>query len=177
MARKLKSQYNRYELEKYDYGICYISNKEVLFDLEDYERIKSYSWKCVHSQNGYQTIVSYTKENIVVMSRVIMNCYDKKLQVYHINHNTFDNRKSNLRIVTVSQNNMNKGLRRDNTTGYTGVIWSNASGKYLANIKINQKRIHLGTFSKIEDAVRARREAEEKYFGEYRFNESLTNKK
>lgn len=106
-----------------------------------------------------------------------MNCYDKKLQVDHINHNTFDNRKSNLRIVTVSQNNMNKGLRRDNTTGYTGVVWSNVSGKYLANIKINQKRIHLGTFSKIEDAVRARREAEEKYFGEYRFNESLTNKK
>lgn len=72
---------------------------------------------------------------------------------------------------------MNRGLRRDNTTGYTGVVWSNASGKYLANIKINQKRIHLGTFSKIEDAVKARREAEEKYFGEYRFNESLTNKK
>ena len=100
-----------------------------------------------------------------------MNC-DDGLQVDHINHDSFDNRKSNLRIVTVSQNNMNKDIRADNSSGYTGVIPAKTLGKYIASIKVNQKRIYLGTFSCIEDAIAARAKAEEKYFKQYSFKKS-----
>ena len=75
--------------------------------------------------------MSQVRETRVVMSRLIMDCDDSSLQVDHINHDTLDNRKRNLRVVTVSQNNMNKDVRSDNTSGHTGVTFDKKSGKYV----------------------------------------------
>lgn len=116
--------------------------------------------------------MSQVRKTRVVMSRLIMGCDDSSLQVDHINHNTLDNRKRNLRIVTVSQNNMNKDIRSDNTSGHSGVSFNKKSGKYVSYIKINQKRIHLGSFIDINDAIKAREDAEEKYFKEYSYKNS-----
>ena len=116
--------------------------------------------------------MSQVRENRVVMSRLIMDCDDSSLQVDHINHDTLDNRKRNLRVVTVSQNNMNKDVRSDNTSGHTGVSFDKKSGKYVSYIKINQKRIYLGSFIDINDAIKAREDAEEKYFKEYSYKNS-----
>ena len=172
VRQKQTSQNNTYDISNFDYGVLYIKDRIVKFYIEDYELIKNYSWLICKSQKGYFFVRGSNQGHVVILSRLIMNCYDKELQVDHINHDSFDNRKSNLRIVTVSQNNMNKDIRADNTSGYTGVALSKTPGKYIANIKINQKRIHLGTFSCIEDAIEARLNAEKKYFKEYSFKNS-----
>ena len=68
---------------------------------------------------------------------------------------------------------MNVGLRADNTSGITGVYWHKPLNKWVAKICINQKDIHLGYHDKFEDAVLARKQGEEKYFGEFSYENSM----
>jgi hypothetical protein len=97
-----------------------------------------------------------------------MDCPDG-MDVDHKNHNKFDNRKSNLRIVNRSQNMMNKSKRSDNTSGVTGIRFNKDINKWTATINENKKYHYLGSFDNIEDAIQARINAEKKYFGEYRY--------
>lgn len=91
----------------------------------------------------------------------------------HKNHNLLDNRKSNLRIVTNSQNQMNKAIVQNNTSGATGVVWLKDTQQWRAEIRINMKTIYLGFFTNKDDAIAARKLAEEKYFGEYSYANSM----
>lgn len=85
------------------------------------------------------------------------------------NENKYDNRKSNLEIKTYSQNSMNASLRTNNTSGVTGISWSERYGQWEAYIMLNYKRKYLGRFDNKEDAIKVRKEAEIKYFGENRY--------
>ena len=134
-------------------------------DLDDIDKIKQYKWY-YDNINGY--VLCSNKGNVIRLHRFIMNC-PEGMEVDHINHKKTDNRKSNLRIVNRSQNNMNHSLQCNNTSGYTGVSQSK-NGKWRAYIKINKKQIHLGRYDTKEEAIKARQEAEIKYFGEYRYN-------
>lgn len=79
----------------------------------------------------------------------------------HINGVRTDNRICNLRSVTPSENQRNRRISKNNKSGFTGV---HASGeKWVAQINRNYKYRYLGRFSRIEDAVAARKEAERKY--------------
>lgn len=73
----------------------------------------------------------------------------------HKNQNKLDNRIENLRPATRSENCQNKGLRKNNSSGYTGVHFDKHANKYKANIKGNSKNIHLGLFNTAEDAYLA----------------------
>jgi len=86
-----------------------------------------------------------------------------------------DNRRSNLRIATNSQNTMNQSIRYDNTSGVTGVRFNKESQSWTAIIGYDRKSIFLGYFKSKDDAIIARRDAEKKYFGEYAFR--VNNKK
>lgn len=88
------------------------------------------------------------------LHRWIMNC-PKGLQVDHINRNTLDNRKSNLRIVTSRENNMNKR----NNSKVPGVRWHTQGKKWNARITIRGKEKSLGMFTSYEEAVSARLKA------------------
>ena len=72
-------------------------------------------------------------------------------------------RKENLKSLTPQHNNWNKGLQQNNESGVTGVRWNKEAQKWVAYIM----RKHLGTFNSFEDAVKARKRAEQKYFGEF----------
>lgn len=87
----------------------------------------------------------------------------------HKNANKHDNRKENLRDATHSQNNMNRGVQSNSTSGITGVRWDKRQQKWTAKIKINKRTISLGSYVLKEDAIKARKEAEEKYFGEFAY--------
>ena len=90
----------------------------------------------------------------------------------HITHGTMsfiDNRRCNLRLATRSQNNINQGLRNDNTSGSKGVMWHKENKKWVVGIKVDGKKLHLGCFEDIDDAIKARKQAEEKYFGEFAY--------
>lgn len=85
----------------------------------------------------------------------------------HINGNRSDNRFCNLREATRSQNLQNSGLRCDNKTGVTGVIFDRARKKYKAYIRVGGKQKIIGRYSSMKDAVAARRREQEKHFGDF----------
>ena len=87
--------------------------------------------------------------------------------VDHINNNKLDNKKSNLRYVTPSENNMNRQMAENNTSGFKGVYWKVKTKKWFARICVNRTIIHLGYFDNIEDAKQARINKANELFGIY----------
>lgn len=85
----------------------------------------------------------------------------------HKNKNPLDNRKSNLRQCKHKENDRNKGLSKNNSSGITGVSMRIDSKKWRARIKVDDKELYLGTFINFDDAVTARLKAENKYYGEF----------
>ncbi len=128
---------------------------QAMIDTEDLDKVKFIKWKL--SGSGYAMNTPKYSGNNKHMSRIIL---DTTEFVDHINHNTLDNRKKNLRVVTKSQNQMN--------ANYRGVSKTNR-GKFFAHIKINQKLINLGEYVFEEEALFARWYAEALIFGEYRY--------
>lgn len=135
-----------------------------IIDIDDLEQVKEYCWRI---SKGY--IVTGLKQ--IQLHRLLTNCPDDMI-ADHINGNKLDNRKSNLRICTKQQNAMNCKVSKNNTSGVTGVTWNKQNNNWIAQISINRKNIHIGSFDKFEDAKKARREAEDKYFGEYAYSNS-----
>jgi HNH endonuclease len=90
-----------------------------------------------------------------------------KNELDHIDRNRRNNKVSNLREATRSENQMNKRCQDNNKSGITGVFWHGLYRKWAARIKINSFTIYLGDFDNIEDARQARYDAEDKYFGEF----------
>lgn len=86
----------------------------------------------------------------------------------HINGNPTDNRLANLRKATPTQNAQNRKLRKDNSTGTSGVYWRTDSKKWRAGIGLGGKAMRwLGTFDSQEEAVAVRKLAEQEHFGEF----------
>ena len=152
--------FNKYDLSG-EYGIGYTSKgEEFYFDLEDYDLIKNYTWYV--GDKGY---IKAENEDIT-LHRVVMRAKEGDV-IDHIFHKKFDNRKSQLRFVTNSQNQMNRDIGKNNTSGHRGISWHKKHQKWIAQIGVMGKLKYLGLFSDIEDAIKARKEAEKKYFGEY----------
>lgn len=163
---KFSKKYNDYDLFG-EYGIGYDCNgSEFYFDLEDYDKIKDYCWYI--TKDGY-VICTYGR---ILMHRLIMNFPNSVIDHIHGKVSRNDNRKSNLRVATHSQNSMNTKLRSDNSSGVAGVTFEKFTNKWRSYITVNKKRKTLGRFDNFEDAVRARKDAEEKYFGEYSYDSS-----
>lgn len=164
--------YNNYTIEKdFVKFKAHNSNHDVLVDLDDYEKVKKYSW--YESKHGY--IYTRIDKKWIFLSRLIMNVEninDRQITIDHINHNTYDNRKKNLRVANQSEQNMNQGIQGNNTSGVTGVSWKEKIGKWQAQIGYRGKVIYIGVFDKLEEATKARREAEIKYFGEFNYKDS-----
>lgn len=100
------------------------------------------------------------------MHRVIINC-PSGFDVDHINRNTLDNRKENLRIATRTQNNGNKIKQSNNTTGYKGVSYNKKYRKYQAEIQYKKVRHILGYYDDVLEAAEAYRKAAAELFGEF----------
>lgn len=97
------------------------------------------------------------------------DCPDGKVRD-HINGNRLDNRRENIRFVTMQENSFNRGMQKRNISGKTGVTWIKRIGMWRSSIRVNGKIIYLGNFkeNELELAIKAREEAEKQYFGEYR---------
>lgn len=161
IAKTNNKKYNTYDLTG-DYGIGYTNKGEKFyFDLEDYDKIKGYCWRMSH---GYLEANGSNHENIR-MHRLIT---DFKYEfVDHKNRKKYDNRKNNLRPATKSENSRNQSKKKNNTTGFIGIAWRKRDKVWSANIRINGKQKWLGQFQTKEEAIKARLEAEFKYYKEF----------
>jgi len=139
---------------------------KILIDKEDYKKVENLGLY-IHRIGKYY-YVRTQHNNKQALHRVLMSPVPAGYVVDHINRNTLDNRKRNLRVTTI-QGNLENQLRENNKTGKTGVSigWK---GKYTAQIKVNYKKIHLGTFGSLKEASKARLEAEKLYFGKHTIN-------
>lgn len=162
---------NTYEL--FDtYGICHMSyGKSFLFDIEDFPHVQEHYW--VATTSGYAAHFYYERnENnkrvrrLLFFHRLIMG-EPKGMDVDHINGDTLNNRKSNLRVCTSHNNDCNRAAPKNNTSGHIGVSYSKHHKGWRAYITIYGKQIQLGVFDDIKEAVEARRLAEKQYFGEF----------
>lgn len=150
-----------------------ISGIKILIDKDDYEKIKNHTIGIMSKgKNGGRyariTVTINNKKKRVLLHRYIMNVHKKRLPIIdHKNRNTLDNRKSNLRLCTYSENMRNHGKRKDNSSGYIGVAWDKSRDKWKAYIQVNNKKISLGDFINKEDAVKAYLTASKKYHGEF----------
>ena len=167
--RKQKSGCNKYILHS-EYYIGYDNNNNsFLIDVDDYEKVKDYYW--YQNSSGY-FVTHVDKNKVLLLHRFIMNAQKGEI-VDHRYHNLNDNRKSMLRKCESSDNNANRIKTDKNKSGVVGVSWNKNTSKWRASIKKNKKSIYLGEFENIEDAIIARKEAEEKYFGEFSYENSI----
>jgi hypothetical protein len=152
---------NKFNLDG-EYGIGYTSKgEEFYFDLEDYDKIKDYTWYI--TRKGYVSTTDKITHKKFFMHNLVMNTPPQNLD--HENRKRNDNRKFNLRFTTFSQNASNITRRKDNTSGVTGVTFH--QNKWQARIQVNEKRISLGCYDNKDDAIKARLLGEIKYFGEF----------
>lgn len=147
------------------------SSVETLIDTSDLDKVKSFpfsfylTWgKEVRSYYAHgDHYVNRGKKISTSVHRIVMGM-PENMYVDHINNDTLDNRKSNLRVVTNAENAQNrKGANINSTTGIRGVSWHKASNKWRAFIRVNYKQIQLGVFDDIEDAKRCVEDARGKY--------------
>lgn len=110
---------------------------------------------------GYVLIVIDTKSHLAHrLAFLYMAGSLPSIHTDHINGVRDDNKWDNLREVTAEQNHRNRRKHKSNTSGVTGIRWSKASNKWLAEIRFNYVLRHLGLFTDRFDAICARKSAE-----------------
>ena len=90
-------------------------------------------------------------------------CIPDDMYIDHINHIRSDNRIENLRLVSRIDNARNSNKSKANRSGVTGVSWNGQKRRWRAQITIFNRSINLGNFIEFNDAVNARKEAEDFY--------------
>lgn len=137
-----------------------LNNQTILIDDQCYKILSLYRWYVITTGVNSYVICSYwDKENkLIRMHRFIMEySLGRKLlsneHIDHINGNGLDNRISNLRIVTQSQNCMNRGKRKGCSLQYKGVYFDKCHKKWRSQIRINGKLNFLGYFGSEKKAA------------------------
>ena len=165
---KAKRKENKFvEHEDYLEGFD-ASGNSFKIDKEDYSKVKERYWSYSKATRYWQTSWIENKcNNHLRLHQVICPGADgHTFVVDHINRDTSDNRKSNLRIISKRNNCINSGLQSNNKSGIIGVNWSNPEQKWRASITIEKgKQRILGRFDDKEDAIKCRLKAEIKYYG------------
>ena len=139
--------------------------KVALVDDEDYELVSQYRWAADRRRKSWYARTKINRKP-VYMHRLILGCV-KGEQVDHANVDGLDNRRRNIRKCSHGDNQHNQHLKKSNKSGYKGVFFIAKSGKYLAFIRYNHRRYHLGYFAKAEDAAAAYDVAARQLRGEF----------
>lgn len=138
-----------------------------IIDTEDWERVSKYKWYNARkyaargeNRNG--------KVKIYYLHHMIAG-YQPGVRVDHINRNTLDNRKSNLRLCTIAQNTRNSEARINNTSGFKGVSYDKKQNKWTAQIGYNYKKIRIGRYKTALEAAKAYNKKAKELFGDFAY--------
>ena len=154
-------------------ALIYLKNckNPAIIDAEDYDKVKDFYWTAMRGNYIRSQSYKHSRVGHLLLHRLIMNA-DNNVQIDHIDGNPLNNSKSNLRFATSQQNSFNRSKSTKNTSGQTGVSWIERDKCWRAYITVSKKLHHIGCFKTKEDAIKAREDAEIKYFGEYRKKET-----
>lgn len=142
-----------------------------IVDAEDHDLLSQHKWSTLRSGSGplyaARKITQDGKRKAVLMHRVIARA-PQGAKVDHINGNSLDNRKANLRIATDQQNQRGyKTPRKGKTSKFRGVHLRKKSGRWIAQISVDKKVIHIGCFETEEEAALAYNAHAKQHFGEF----------
>jgi hypothetical protein len=144
-----------------------------LVDDEDYEWLNSYKWFSAVGYAARDFDYAPKKHRRVLMHRLLLGLeYGDPREADHINHNSLDNRKSNLRICSHKNNQRNQKAQLGKSSVCKGVSWRKDTSKWTAYIDFDGERFHLGCFSTEDEAAKAYDVAAHRFFGEF----ACTNK-
>lgn len=147
-------------------SIVLATGDTMLIDEIDLPKLNGYS--PMKSTQGYAFIRPGTQEErkSVLIHRLLMDFPESPFHVDHINGNKLDNRRQNLRVVTVGENLANSKTFNTNSSGYRGVSFSKKQQQWHAQITHNFRKIHLGYFGSKEAAASAYDKKAQELFGD-----------
>ena len=148
---------------------------EAIIDSSDFDLVNGYNWTAQVNRNNvyaYRSERISGRSNTMLLHRILMQPEDGMV-VDHINGNTLDNRRANLRVCTASQNSQNSRLSKSNTTGLKGVTFRKDRNKFQAQIIVQRKKKHLGYFDTPEEAHAEYLVASRAMHGDYGYYERI----
>jgi hypothetical protein len=161
-----------------DGNIAYIptsSGHEAVMDASSLHLVSMYNWYALtsHRSDGSLRTV-YLKTNVkcdgklktIYLHRLISGAPDG-MDIDHIDGDGLNNRASNLRVTTHSQNMQNQRLGIRNTSGVKGVSWNKNARRWVARIKFNGKNKYIGLYDTLDLGRIAYADASRQLYGEY----------
>jgi len=145
---------------------------QALVDDEDYEALAAHNWyaaRDVKTGRSYATRMSaggQRNRHRIWMHRVITDA-PPGMQVDHINLDTLDNRRKNLRLASRADNAKNSPLQANNTSGFKGVCWHRRRGMWVAMVGVANRQQWLGAFADAREAAAAYDEAARRLYGPF----------
>lgn len=130
---------------------------EAIIDSKDIGLVEDYNWHSLITQGKVYAVRTQSTpdgKRKVLLHRVLLGVASG-VHVDHINGDTLDNRRTNLRECSNQQNQYNSKKPKTNTSGYKGVSWYKPYKKWRATIRISGKKKHLGYFSDLQEAYQA----------------------
>jgi hypothetical protein len=140
----------------------------VTLSTQDYPMVSKFRWHAVRGKDkkSFYAVANVRKPNgswtCVLMHQVL-----RGTGIDHVDRDGLNNQDYNLRPASGSENCANRGMMKNNKSGYRGVWWNKRSNKWVAGVRVNRKMKHLGYFPILEDAVFAVSVAREHYFGKF----------
>lgn len=150
--------------------------KFALVDDEDFEFLNQWKWYAQKSGKdrfyAVRCAMDDGKKKYIYMHRQILALTDRNIYGDHINGDSLNNQRSNLRVSTHKQNIRNCRSNGTNGSKYKGITFDKPTQKWRAQIMVDRKHYYLGIYEKDTDAAMAYNEAAKKHFGEFaRLNE------
>ena len=138
-------------------GIILTKGKICVIDSADYHLIKNFTWGAKNTKkfNNYYAKTSFRLENgkftTLTLHRLIMNIRDSKNEIDHINHDTLNCSRINLRVANKSENMCNRKIFKNNLSGFKNICWNELRQKWVVRIIKNHVK-HWKFFDNISDA-------------------------
>lgn len=145
--------------------------KYAIVDPDDFERLNRYKWQCTNLGYARRTasrMCDKRRKRVAIQMHNVVCTTPQGMTVDHINRNRLDNRKANLRAVTLEQNNWNrKYVKKRAKTRYTGIYWNSQMKKWQVRLMIKGRSRSFGYYADEVEAAKVYDKVVKEYRGEY----------
>lgn len=133
----------------------------------DYVVLSKYNWFAGYNAKRNVFVAQRNDKTKTMYMHSVINKTPAGFDTDHIDGDTLNNQRSNLRTTSRGENMMNRKINKNNVAGFKGVSYKKLNKKWTAQIQVNKKKVYLGLFDKKEDAYKSYCEACYKYHGKF----------